>query len=295
MKWKLIISEEYAPSDMNVISEVINGGSSNKRYTPTENFLKSSYCIINKLLFKNKLPINPDFRFIMMETPKKHYPGKTNITVKRNGEVRVDEIELNSSIMLTLHEWIEVIVHEMIHVQESIEHPEHLASEDYDPHGEWFMKRANDFTKYGLTITKFFNGNFDTSVDSDSVKNAYNDEMILQIDATESGIPMIIKILKQDKDSILDKLRDMDYDKVIVLHTDNLNSTRLKLTGVRDSDDLIVYYLKPKLKSKIGPLHEVETIDLNKIVNEGVSLIHDESEFVEISGEDEDGIHISVY
>lgn len=107
---------------------------------------------------------------------------------------------------------------------------------------------------------------------------------------------MIIKVLKDDLDDVLSKLKDMGYDNVIVFHTDNLNSTRLKLTDLRVSDDLIVYTLTEKLKSKLEPIKEVETIDLNDVVNEN----HEElglfaSNSVEINGRDENGIHISIY
>lgn len=107
---------------------------------------------------------------------------------------------------------------------------------------------------------------------------------------------MIIKILKDDLDEVLSILKNMEYGKVVVLHTDNLNSTRLKLTNPKESDDLIVYTLTEKLKSKMEPIEEIETIDLNDIVNEN----HEElglfaSDSVEINGSDENGIHISIY
>lgn len=297
MKWKRIVSEEYAPNDIETILSIINGSSSySGKYTPTKEFLNRSYHEINRVMFNNLLPTKPNFEFVMETSPKKQYPGKTNITIHRNGSIDVDSIELNDSIMMTLHEWIEVIIHEMIHVQECLYYPEHLLSKNYEQHGEWFMKRANDFTQYGFRITKTFEGDSETSVDSQIVKDAYDKEMLLQIDRTESGIPMIIKILKCDLSEILAKLKDMEYEHVIVLRTDRLNATRLKLTDLRESDDLIVYTLTPKLKSKIEPIEEVEIIDLNDIVSEGFnSMEFQDSDLIEITGEDEDGIHISIY
>jgi len=53
--------------------------------------------------------------------------------------------------------------------------------------------------------------------------------------------------------------------------------------------------LTSDLETKIGPLREVETMDLSKVVNENGSGIDSGSEYVEITGEDEDGIHISIY
>ena len=297
MKWKRIVSEEYTPDDIKTISSIVNGSSLYYgKYTPTKEFLTRSYHEINKVMFDNLLPTKPNFEFVMETSPKKQYPGKTNITIHGNGSIDVDSIELNSSIMITLHEWIEVIIHEMIHVQECLYYPEHLLSKNYEQHGEWFMKRAKDFTQYGFRITKTFEGDSETSVDSQIVKDAYDKEMLLQIDRTESGIPMIIKILKCDLSEILAKLKDMEYEHVIVLRTDRLNATRLKLTDLRESDDLIVYTLTPKLKSKIEPIEEVETIDLNDIVSEGFnSMEFQDSDLIEITGEDEDGIHVSIY
>lgn len=297
MKWKRIVSEEYAPNDIETILSIINGSSSySGKYTPTKEFLNRSYHEINRVMFNNLLPTKPNFEFVMETSPKKQYPGKTNITIHRNGSIDVDSIELNSSIMMTLHEWIEVIIHEMIHVQECLYYPEHLLAKNYEQHGEWFMKRANDFTQYGFRITKTFEGDSETSVDSQIVKDAYDKEMLLQIDRTESGIPMIIKILKCDLSEILAKLKDMEYEQVVVLQTDKLNITRLKLTDLHESDDLIVYTLTPKLKSKIEPIEEVETINLNDIVSEGFnSMEFQDSNLMEVTGEDEDGIHISIY
>ena len=129
MKWKRIMSEEYAPNDIETILSIINGSSSySGKYTPTKEFLNRSYHEINRVMFNNLLPTKPKFEFVMETSPKKQYPGKTNITIHRNGSIDVDSIELNSSIMMTLHEWIEVIIHEMIHVQECLYYPEHLLS-----------------------------------------------------------------------------------------------------------------------------------------------------------------------
>ena len=294
MKWKRIVSEEYTPEDNAIITKVIDGDLSEKKYTPTEKFLEVAYLKLNERFFENSLPKN--LTFTMEKSPKKHHIGKTNITIYSDEIVDVDGIELNSSTMLTLHEWIESIIHEMIHVQECIEHPEHLFKENYDPHGDWFMKRANDFTQYGFRITKTFEGDSETSVDLQTVKDAYDKEMLLQIDKTEAGVPMIIKILKGDLSEILAKLKEMEYEHIVVLHTNSLNATRLKLTDLRESDDLIVYTLTQKLKSKIEPIEEVETIDLNDIVSEGFnSMKFHDSDFMEVTGEDEDGIHISIY
>jgi len=294
MKWKRIVSEEYTPEDDAIVMKVIDGDLSEKKYTPTEKFLEVAYLKLNERFFENSLPKN--LTFTMEKSPKKHHIGKTNITIYGDEIVDVDGIELNSSTMLTLHEWIESIIHEMIHVQECIEHPEHLFKENYDPHGDWFMKRAKDFTQYGFRITKTFEGDSETSVDSPTVKDAYGKEMLLQIDKTELGVPMIIKILKADLSEILTKLKEMEYEHIVVLQTNSLNSTRLKLTDLRKSNDLIVYALTEKLRSKLKPIEKVETIDLNDIVNEN----HEErgffaSDSVEINGRDENGIHISIY
>ena len=158
------------------------------------------------------------------------------------------------------------------------------------------MKRAKDFTQYGFRITSTFEGDSETSVDLQTVKDAYDKEMLLQIDKTEDGVPMIIKILKSDIVEILAKLKDMEYEQVVVLRTDRLNVTRLKLTDLRESDDLIVYTLTSRLKSKIEPIEEVETIDLNDVVSEGFNpMKFQDSDLIEVTGEDEDGIHISIY
>ena len=158
------------------------------------------------------------------------------------------------------------------------------------------MKRANDFTQYGFRITKTFEGDSETSVDSQTVKDIYDKEMLLQIDRTEAGVPMIIKILKSDISEILAKLKEMEYEHIVVLQTNSLNSTRLKLTDLRKSNDLIVYALTEKLRSKLKPIEKVETIDLNDIVSEGFnSMKFHDSDLMEVTGEDEDGIHISIY
>lgn len=131
----------------------------------------------------------------------------------------------------------------------------------------------------------------------DDYLDIHSKEMILQIDKTESGIPLIIKILKDDKDDILTLLKGIDYQKAIVLSTNRTNATRLKLTSSVGFDVLNVYQLKGKLKDNLEPLEEMETIDLsNHEVSESITDEDDQSKYVIDHGIDSDGArHLTIY
>lgn len=142
MKWYLI-SEDYVPTDTNLIDLVLRGKSDDtNKYTPTREFLLYAYTKLNKLFFDDKLPSSSDINIHIgnldeFNNDSKIHLGCTNISLSESGIVVVHDLLLNGTIMITLHEWVEAIIHEMIHIQEAIEYPNHFYMKDYDSHGEY--------------------------------------------------------------------------------------------------------------------------------------------------------------
>ena len=60
MKW-ILINEAKTPSDIESINTSFRKDVSNERYTPTIDFMKTSYGILNDKLFHRFLPSNLKF------------------------------------------------------------------------------------------------------------------------------------------------------------------------------------------------------------------------------------------
>ena len=157
MKW-LLISEADTPSDLDDIENSFNGDVSDEKYTPTKKFLKNGYDMLNEKLFNNKLP--SDFEFKIEHSLEDNDAGHTYANDnKKESEFVIDGVSLNGTLMMTIHSWLETILHEMIHVMDFKFHPEHFVDArktgvPYDEHKGWFMEQANKFKNKGFNVEK---------------------------------------------------------------------------------------------------------------------------------------------
>ena len=267
MKW-LLISEAYTPSDLDDIENSFNGDVSDEKYTPTKKFLKNGYDMLNEKLFNNRLP--SDFEFKIEHGLKDNAAGHTYANDnKKEGEFVIDGVSLNGTLMMTIHSWLETILHEMIHVMDFKFHPEHFVDArktgvPYDEHKGWFMKQANKFKNKGFNVEKTLKSRWETSVDDDDIKAKNSSFTYLKISHHPLGWDEILKIDSSDKSNVMSILKNKKYTHIVEIKTSNLNSVRLDNTKVEANKPIMAYHADDEFNDRYGPFEKVEDIDLTK-------------------------------
>ena len=274
MKWLLI--EKFIPSDEKFILDAIHGIKDNGKYTPTVDFLKAAYIKLNIMFFNGELPNDIEFKIEknLDDNGAGHTQANDNYT---ENCIDIEYVSLNGTLMKSPHSWIETIIHEMIHVAEFIEHPEHfMHKSDYKKHGKWFMDKAKSFKKWGFDIgEKDMDIDIGTSEDDEDIKTRYENFMFIGLGRNPVfDTEILVKVAKTDKDKALQALKQSGCRYVKILNTDNLNSTRLSSQSIQDILQRRTLELDDtEFNSKYGPFDEVETIDLTNLkVNESVVL-----------------------
>ena len=274
MKWLLI--EKFIPSDEKFILDAIHGVKDNGRYTPTVDFLKEAYNKLNNMFFNGELPNDMEFKIEknLDDNGAGHTQANDNYT---ENCIDIEYVSLNGTLMKSPHSWIETIIHEMIHVAEFTEPPEHfMHKSDYEKHGKWFMDKARSFKKWGFDIgEKDMDINIGTSEDDEDIKARYENFMFIGLGRNPVfDTEILVKVAKADKDKALQALKQIGCKSVKILNSDNLNSTRLPSQSIQDilqRKTLELY--DTEFNSKYVPFDEVETIDLTNLkVNESMVL-----------------------
>ena len=78
---------------------------------------------------------------------------------------------------MTVHNWLEVVLHEMIHILDYQTNPNHFLygnSRHYDSHGSWFLNKGKEFESEGFHVQKYCNSNQNMDTDNPSIKNKIN-------------------------------------------------------------------------------------------------------------------------
>lgn len=276
MKWKLISEGKSTPSDMKSIEASIVGDESDEKYTPTVEFARNAYDKLNRDLFFRYLPPVNEVTFTLSDGIRSDELGAAEciINTVRNRMWASDfKLSLDKTAKLTLHSWLGVVLHEMIHILEYQEHPENKQDPKYDWHGDWFKKTGEKFKKYGFDFSKFYDGPFEVDDEDERVKNIMKDEMFIQVWKTSTGIPQIVKIRTIDKNKVCKFLRDEENVKeVVVLQTDNPMSVKILPIDIHELEQssFRVYHMSRKFDEMYGPFKEVETISLDNLVSEGI-------------------------
>ena len=270
MKW-ILLSESYIPNGIEIIKKSFNNDYTYEKFTPTIEFLEEAYGYLNNRLFQGKLP--EDIEFKIEHSLEDNDAGHTYANDdKKEGEFVIDCVSLNGTIMMTIHSWLETILHEMIHVMDFKFHPEHFVDArktgvPYDEHKGWFMEQANKFKNKGFNVEETLKSDWTTSVDDDEIKKKHLNSNSIFIELGFNPVYKASSLLKIDskiKIDALKKLNDMGYKLVTVLKSNNIHTLRLNDISLDDIGD-IEYIGTENFIRKYGPFEKVEDIDLTKM------------------------------
>lgn len=268
MKWKLIV-EDKTPSDMKSIEASFNKDVSDEKYTPTVDFVRNVYNKMNKEFFFNCLPTDNEIKFEVVNQVRNRMAGEAiaqqDLVTK---EIAVKKLVVNGAFTFTLHDWMETILHEMIHVCDYVNFPQHFDDKNYDPHGSWFMNEGKRFTKYGFDVSRTCKSEHGISDDNERIVNMLNKELFIQVGNTNDGTPEAFKILTKNKDKCLSILKERGYKQVVLLASENPKSVELKPTRPTKDMSIRVYRLGDEFTRKYGPFKKVEDVDLTSLVFE---------------------------
>lgn len=261
----MIIESEKTPSDLKAIEASFNNDVSDIKYVPTVDFVKKVYEKMNRRFFDNSLPPTSEFNVEIVSSNK--FNGNTKAHDDETGVPVIDSLQMNGTSTLTLHTWMETILHEMIHIDDLVNHPEHFHTKGYREHDKWFKEQARRFKKRGFNVTVKYDGDFGTNTDDELyIKN--KDAVFIKISENPIGPSDMIKVKTGDKKWAMECLWIHGYRKVKILRTDNENAGRLDYSDYDGDSGFTPYRLTDKFIKAFGPFDEVENIDLSKIVVE---------------------------
>ncbi len=128
---------------------------------PNVNLMRTAYSIFNREFFNGELP--PDLPLEVTTDMKNSYHGFASYQYNLlSRTVEPTGIKLNSRFAKSLHDWLNTMLHECIHILEYVERPYvYLNSIDrrgicrYDSHGPWFMSVARRFDQFGFDVKKY--------------------------------------------------------------------------------------------------------------------------------------------
>lgn len=145
-------------------------------FPPSKEFLETAYNIFNEKFFNNSLPDN--LKFLVSNAPRATYMGLAAYHYNNFTEtVTPTYIKLNGSRRMTVHNWLEVILHEIIHILDYQTNPHHFLHVNrklYDSHGSWFLNKGKEFESEGFNVQKYCKSNSSIDVDNPTLKNKIN-------------------------------------------------------------------------------------------------------------------------
>lgn len=274
MKWvKLLGESNTIPSDKKSIDDSFNKDVSDEKFIPTEEFAKNVYDKVNREFFLNYLPNNAEFKVKNTIRGGEFAAAFGNkYTVRGKSFISDFKLVLNSSITMSIHDWIGVVIHEMIHILDYNEHPDHYMNKDYNPHGVWFLEQGKRFEKHGFHVEEFYRGDYKMNIDNSSVTKMMNRDMFIKIGQTKSGSSKIIKILKKNKDNALKCLKKHGLASVAIMKSINPNAVQIPAVSIRhlsSEKPITPFIVDDEFNDSFGPFEETERINLTDVVSEG--------------------------
>ena len=259
MKW-ILIKESRTPSDIETINASFNHDVSDEKYTPSIDFMKTSYWKLNNELFHRFLPSN--LKFSIVYDFESDVVGHTISFYDSDfNEYIPSGIVLNGKFKLTLHNWIEAMLHEMVHVCEYIATESGRKGLQIGKHSSWFMNKCRTFDKYGFHVDEVARFKHDVAKKEEvdmEMMDKFN--LFAVVGKTQKDIPMVIRISEDKKNECISELKEqMKSDSIDILKTKNPNSNDIEEftpnSIFRWKD---VHVLDNPFKLLYGPFEEVK-------------------------------------
>lgn len=150
MKWLLV--EKCIPLDTKLIDDSIKCNVDDVRYSPTVDFIRYVYEKFNRELFVGALPGVDEIEVDVSNKIRGGVFGQATCNIcKSRCFVEDIKLKLNSTVTLTIHEWLEVMLHEMIHIFDyTMNTKKYCVDDGYDGHDEWFNEFSKRFKRYWI-------------------------------------------------------------------------------------------------------------------------------------------------
>ncbi len=270
--------ESLTPHEKDALLASFNHDVSDEKFTPTQEFLYAAYDLLNERLLAKLLPGSNDFTLEVKSLPRSKLLGFASYKVWFSKQaVEAMGITLNCSKTLTLHDWLGVVLHEMVHVVDYVTHPEHfLLNRKYDSHGSWFLTYGAQFESDGFHIQKYCTSDIGVSTEDKGVQRLMKRRAFMLLDGFKppeyTGDPCLLVV----SDSLVEKYANYIQEKsdrgygrgiesITILKSKNPNIVRLKSLRLNDTyTPLKWYWFSEKFKQNYGPFEETGKIMINK-------------------------------
>ena len=283
-----IIFESQIPYSNDEIMKSFSHDISDEKFIPEIRFLREAYVILNDKLLNNRLPHINKINLAVESHPRSSAVGWASYRLSfLDHEVIPTGIVLNEALKLTIHDWLEVVLHEMVHVMDYITNPNHfLGNRRYDPHGEWFTQFGAQFIKDGFNVQKFCKAEIGINSDDKKVKNILDSRVFLRLDGFHTSANPKDDAVVVSSRSTVDKYIGFLNDKVqrnalpglsgiTILKTENPQIIRLKQLRMRDQYSTLKWYnFNEEFQKMYGPFKE----DGKVLFNTPNSSLHEDKD-----------------
>lgn len=212
----------------------------------------------------------------MKTQPTKSYIGLASYMYDRGRDrVWTTGVTLNGSRTLTLHEWLEVVLHEMIHVLDYETNPRHFVGymrHGYDSHGYWFLTEGEKYTKYGFHVQRYCKADIGVNTDDKKVQKRIGNSVFLYMKGKNER-PMIMKMSRSNLDRNLEYITSRmgkswssfgaGVSEIQIMTSENPNISMLRDLRMRDSGSRISWWwFDDNFEKKYGPFELEDTVNV---------------------------------
>lgn len=262
------VNESTIPHDIDTIEKSFNGNVIADKFAPTVEFLETAYDIFNSRFFDDKLPSG--LKMVIKTSSRNSAVGCASYQINRiTNSVRAVGVTLNAANKLTIHDWLEVVLHEMVHIYDYQNNPQHFVGymrRFYDAHGKWFLDFGKQFQQYGFNVQKYCKSEVDVNTDDKRIQNSIKKAAFILLDGFASDHGGAIIKLSNENDvgrhinmlyEGLTRGRFSGTKRFVVLKSDNPQIVKLKSVRMNNSrSGMSYFYFNENFKQKYGPFKE---------------------------------------